>query len=349
MTDSMSIRCAQDGCTVPSGGRCLEGFHPPVDCPFYGRSAPVPAVVDPSEEEDDPVRSEGLPESGWHSLPSGLQMDASSAAAIMKQARSRVVVLAGGTESGKTTLLASLFDCFHDGTFAGFRFAGSRTLVAFEQRCHLSRLASMADRPRTPRTVLGTSGFLHLRLQSEGETGGTRDLLFWDFTGEVFQRARDSAAEARKLQVIRRADHFVLLVDGEQLVSPAARHKAASDARTLLRSLLDADVLLPHTNVQIVISKWDVIQSAGGDAPVHAFLEAFRAQIRSEFEGRIPKMDFHETAARPDTPVLPFAYGLQRLTRAWVNDPAPLQLIDSESVPPGPHVREMDRFTASEV
>lgn len=57
---------------------------------------------------------------------------------VAAQSRATVVVLLGNAGSGKTTVLAALYERFGLGPLNGHWFLGSRTLHGFEKRCHRS-------------------------------------------------------------------------------------------------------------------------------------------------------------------------------------------------------------------
>ena len=86
-------------------------------------------------------------------LYAGTELATEDTDAVTLRYPAHLIVFAGEAESGKTTVLASIYDRLSDGPFAGFRFAGSRSLLGFEQICYLNRLASGGTRPDTPRTV----------------------------------------------------------------------------------------------------------------------------------------------------------------------------------------------------
>jgi hypothetical protein len=96
-----------------------------------------------------------IPENGSKdnvSLPGTDEFTLMSASEITVAHLTRVIVVAGEADSGKTTLLASLIDRFQRGPFSDYRFAGCKTLMGFEQRCHLARLKSGGTIPDTDRT-----------------------------------------------------------------------------------------------------------------------------------------------------------------------------------------------------
>ncbi len=91
-----NLSCAREGCQVSSTDKCLEGFEPPITCPYLA-SAPVSggeaAATEPSAFVD---------------LPSGEGLTEVQASEVTRQGVTRVVVLAGPSGSGKTTILTSL-------------------------------------------------------------------------------------------------------------------------------------------------------------------------------------------------------------------------------------------------
>ena len=83
----------------------------------------------PVSEGARPVGDPGLPDSGPTSvaLSHGSELTLSEASTHARELTTRVVVLAGPVESGKTTILTSLYESFRKGPVAGHRFAGSAT------------------------------------------------------------------------------------------------------------------------------------------------------------------------------------------------------------------------------
>ena len=91
-------------------------------------------TADADQKTDDPMT--------LLDLPHGKGLKASETAAITRRALTSVVLFAGTADCGKTTLLATLHLLFQRGPFAGYNFAGSDTLVGFEDRVSLARTAS---------------------------------------------------------------------------------------------------------------------------------------------------------------------------------------------------------------
>ena len=302
--------CPRDGCQVNVTGSCLEGFDPPRTCPYLSATSSDRNSANPSES------------SAFVDLPSGEALTEQQAAEVTREAVTRVVIVAGPSGSGKTTILTSLFESFLEAPFGNFLFAGSRTLIGFERRCHDARTASGREEAHTGHTQADVVDFLHLKLlPAPGSVLGIQNLLLSDISGERFKRLRDSADAVKAMPMLKRADHFCLIVDCEKIVSPILRHAAYSDARMLLRSIVEADALSSSCKVDVVFAKWDLVISH----PEQDRVKAFIAEIRSALEALLRDVfaaKVFEIAARPTTPRVPFAFGLPTLLRYWLEEPS---------------------------
>ena len=230
----------------------------------------------------------------------------------------RLVFLAGEAESGKTTLLAAIYEKFNSGPFAGLIFGGSLTFIGWEQRCHLSRVASGAERPDTERTLGLQHRLLHLRVRDQELVDGTQDLLFTDLSGEVFKLIRDSTAECQQLGMLKRADHFVLLFDGKKLSERSTRHEAQNNGIALLRSCVDAGMVGSRSFVDVVFSKYDLILAAGHDTI--EFLGTVRETIKGRLGLKLGRLRFHNIAARPESGPTEYAFGIPELLSSWTRE-----------------------------
>ena len=244
------------------------------------------------------------------------------AARIAASARAQVLIIAGAVESGKTTLVASLFHLFQRGPFAGYLFAGSASLVGFDRRCFLARTASDREEMGTARTRPGeTRTFLHLRTRPEDLSSAATDLLVFDLSGEDYKQAKDSVGECRQLGVLRRADHFVLLVDGEQLSDIAQRQKARNEPCMLLRSCLDAGQLHEHSLVDILFTKWDLVEPEQARTEHTEFVEDVTEDFKQRFSDRVGRLRFSMIAARPTKPgPYSLGHGMADLLPSWVKE-----------------------------
>lgn len=363
--------CDQPGCKVAQSGLCMEGidlsgwnkcqhFTPSADSVDDSASdedaseEEIDADIE-DEEQTPPVPTAVL----MHSLSDGEELDMQGASEVMRAAPTRLIILAGDTDIGKSTLLACLNQCFQRGPYAGYLFARSRTLVAFERICHESRLASKRSIPDTARTMLGFGPrFLHLAVRREEGSTPPRHLLLSNLPGEDFERVRNFKDEALKMNFIHQADFFVLVLDGSQLAQPQVRAKTRTRAQQILRRLVEVGILGQHSQVDVLISKWDCLEDAlsiAEDAPAEVqeerkalreFLGDTESLFRTAFESQLGRLRFFNIAARPDlSSDLPDAYGLEQVFRTWVEDALPVRSPDSVSeVAPTSPSRESMRF-----
>jgi len=291
----------------------------------------------------------GAPGAGGHvELPRTPELNVLDAARITAAALTRVVVLAGMPGSGKTTLLASLYECLQrHPSFGGYAFAGSETLFGFERRAHAVRVG--ADVPVSDGERAGPADprpLLHLRLRKADLTGRAWDLLFADLAGGVCRLAKDSTDACERLGILRRADRVVVVVDGSRLVAPAARFGVLAGARDLLRRACDAGMLACSARVDVVVSKWDVIDALEPRARIatSSALDVMALRLREDFGARLAMLRFARAAASPaPSSTLPFGYGLAALLPAWVEESGLAVLSPDEPPPPALH-REIDRF-----
>jgi hypothetical protein len=306
----MNYSCTHEGCQVATTGKCLEGFDPPDTCPYL----PTTTISSPD------TASSGLP--AFVDLPSGEALTETQASEVTRQSLTRVVVLAGPSASGKTTILTSLFESLLEAPFGSFLFAGSRTMVGFERRCHDARTTSGRQIPHTGKTTTDTIDFLHLRLASA--TGGLRtpqSVLLSDISGERFRRLRDSTKAVQEMPMLRRADDLCIVIDGEKLADPTRRHSARNDARMLLRSLIEGRALSASCRIEVVFSKWDLLLAGAGQEPLVSLISETKKTLQ-ETAKNVGTLQFFEIAARPTNSSLPFAFGLPTLLRYWLKEPS---------------------------
>ena len=291
--------------------------------------------------------SDAATRSGYVELPRTADLDAVAGAKVTAAALTRVIVVVGPPACGKTTLLTAVYERYlRLATFGGYCFAGSETLTGFEQRCHLSRVASGLSLPETERSrpSAGTT-LLHLRLRHADLSEPARDLLFTDLPGSQFRQAKDSTESCRTMTILRRADRVVLGVDGAQLADHSQRFVMTAATRDFIRRAVDAGMLTPATRVDVVVLKWDLVEAldlaARGLAT--ATLDRLAHQLREDFSARVGGLRFARVAARPPTMALSPGYGLAELIPAWVEEGG---LPIFEHVPMvDPEVsREIDRF-----
>lgn len=207
----------------------------------------------------------------------------SEASLLTAASPTSVVVIGGSARSGKTSLMAGVFSLLHKGPIGAHSFAGSRTLAGFEQRCHLATLNSGLDEPDMERTKVSPEArFLHTNLRTAG-VPRKHQLLFCDLPGEAFRDAANNAEDCARLGILHRADNFTLLVDGKKACDLRQRQSAFTMVENLLAQCLDQSMLDASSFVQLVVSKWDLVQEAGtsSEAFAHKKLERLEEMFKS--------------------------------------------------------------------
>jgi hypothetical protein len=166
-----------------------------------------------------------------------------------------------------------------------------------------------------------------------------------EVAGETLRLARDSTEECRRLTVSRRADHFVVLVDGARLVHRQQRFAATHDPGMILRAFVDAEMLGRSTFVDVVFTKWDLVLASPAAAEVDEFATAFAEKTRLHCEARLGRLRFCRVAVRParGAPVA-YAHGLDELFGAWVEASPAFVPPPVEPIPLPDGASEFDRF-----
>lgn len=303
-----SYTCTEADCSVRTGEPPCKLGHPIAKCPnaraLGGEEADG---ATPAEEH-----ASGPPPDPTHH---GAALTWAEAGELARSSRASVVVVAALQGWGKTTLITAPLEALQAGPIGELSFAGSRTLVGFEERRHDTRTTSGRSRPRVERTYRGSDAALHLDIRRDG---GTRRLLLADIPGERFEAVRDRDDAVADVPLLGRADHLALLVDGAGLSDHSARHLTRQSARTVLRALLVSGELPRHAQVQIVLTKSDLLRP--DDEPFATESTAVLAEaVRSA--GRA--VEVVRTAALSPVRNGVTDDGVQRLLLAWTSKPPP--------------------------
>ncbi|MFV8750201.1 TRAFAC clade GTPase domain-containing protein [Nannocystaceae bacterium ST9] len=156
------------------------------------------------------------------------------------RARSIIIGVVGAHNAGKTTLLTGTYVMAQRGEqIANARFAGSRSLEAWESLAAWTRFDDAARLPsfppHTPRGFGRTPGLLHVALR--GANDELRDVLLTDAPGEWFMRwamQRDSPECEGARWTAENADGFLIVADCMNLSG-----EERGIARESTRSLID--------------------------------------------------------------------------------------------------------------
>ncbi len=273
-----------------------------------------------------------------HEMKSGKAMTVQQIARVCRQRFTPIVFMAGEISSGKTTLIASLHDSFLFGPLTGYRFAGSETLLAFEERSFESRAKSEGLIPQTPRTRYENGQeYFHLRVQRQDDTSfRNHDILFADMSGEFYERSIQRSSEAQQLHGLTRAQFLLVLLDGEKLIDLSQRQAVRTNALSFLRRCMEEQVLTDDTEVQVLISKWDSVTKLPEESQTE-ILRFIESRINEKALGRqvlVKPISSRPDPGRPDPKLL----GVKELFPGWLHSrPRPLR--QNSRVPSVTHAR----------
>ena len=312
--------CVEPGCTFDTDGVCLEGFVAGKGCPYKSQ-----------QTEGDPPESATEPNAlsdGWILLPDGYELSLDSTADITRASEAKVVVVAGESEAGKTTLITCIFEHFSVGAYGGQQFAWSDTVLAFERACYPSRISSEGEEAETERTKRLIPRFFHLQVRSEA--GKLTDLLVTDMSGEVYRRVVDNQENATSLgRFIRRADFFVLLLDGKRLASKELRQDGFRRGLLLLEALLQAQVLSKMCPVRVLIAKYDLLVPEEANENTIKFIEYVEAEYKRFGAKHFSDFTVSRISSRPKkNSSLDYGFGVDSLFSEWVTTDRPEVNVD---------------------
>jgi hypothetical protein len=187
----------------------------------------------------------------------------------LEQARSlsgrrgaRLVLLMGERSTGKTALIAMLWQQFleQDG-LDDHRLAGSRCARGLERRAHWARLSAAQPSARFPATHAEDEGVLHLRVRRPD--GRRVELLLADLAGGGFEQVREGRGLLEALPWAVRADRFAVVLDAASLSVPGESEIAVTRARRLLLALAASGAVRDSARVALVLTKADSLSESG--------------------------------------------------------------------------------------
>lgn len=314
--------CTEEGCQVLVTGKCINNL--PLDtCPHYSEEDDLEMPINSEEEsgKNDETSEEITGKIEYEEVYKGSALTIDEANKIAAKGETRLIILAGMPDVGKTTLPLTLMDLFSKSdSIADNIFAGSKTLLEFEQKGHPSKIASERSIPETWRTPIDKPKFLHLKLAPFDKPAQHLDLLITDISGETFQVLKDNDEAAREFKIALRADHFALFFDADAITDNSKRANAKTNGIGILRSLKEAQVLLPQTNIQVIFSRWDYYKEREenklqNDHYIAALKVAVKNVLSDEYN-----VEFHEVAARPkDLNKVPLGLGLKQVLKTWTD------------------------------
>lgn len=310
--------CAQAGCDAAITGVCIDKLSL-AECPNFK----FPEASSVSNEAPEAVKD--APAEDWISVGGGASLTSAQADEFVRGNRARLVALIGGPEVGKTTLIAMLYELARRRTLKRFRFLGSETLRALEERCHLSRTASGNTKPDTPHSSRRTPlAFLHLRVADQSSGLGI-DLLMSDRTGENFDDVLNEPEKVKELPELYRCENLVLLVDGELLADPDRCNDHVSRVRRLFMVLQQYGAIAPDKTVQLILTKTDLLTASAFHEEGSRRFEDLGRELNRRAGSSI-EVTMLRTAARPSQST-PSGFGLEELLTMWLEPSAEARFV----------------------
>ncbi len=228
---------------------------------------------------------------------------------------SKIYIL-GEHDSGKTTILATLFEMFQVAPFHGLYYAGSLTQIGFEKRCFYSRLASENEDADTERTKSEEFHFLHIALKSDLAEKKATHFLISDISGEKIKRAKSITKDMKDLAVISDSTHVSYVIDGEKLIDIKTRQAVLTQAKIFIRKAIDEKVLDDKTRLSVIVSKCDLLS----DIADFDFISLIENPFSLDFKGYLNEIKFLKLAVRPQSfNKFKLGHGLSDLLNLWLS------------------------------
>ena len=307
----VAIQCANPDCKIATGGRCLEGFSDATACPQYGKALVIVVSADPTPIKVTPTGVR---------LPHSQSLSVSEATRILRHGPSSVISLVGPQDSGKTSLIAGMYDLLQRGTVGGYAFAGSSTMHAFERACHDSRRDSQRDVAHMERTEGGQVLFFHLDLV--GDSAEKRAALLGNRAGEEYMDVQNGPDLAKGYPELKRSDILTILVDGAKLLDAGERHQVRAEVRLTLRAFVEVGVATASQRLAVVLTKLDAVRkSEAQTASALRYFETLLDNLRTEFSGHFADVQAFIVAASPKTTDADRGEGMAALLAYWMAEP----------------------------
>jgi len=310
-----NVQCDNPECKVAEDGRCIEG-QDLTACTHYGKAL---VIVDRPTWTTTTKPAQGV------RLPGAEALARSDAQILLRAQPCNVIAIVGPFDSGKTSLIAGVFDLFQRGPVGGFSFAGSSTLHSFERACHDTRRMSKREKAGMERTPTGDATFFHLDLVP-ANCNGKRAALLANRSGEDYMDAQSDPALAADFGEVHRADALTVLADGERLLDLGLRHQARDDICLTLRAFQETGATRPWQRLAVVLTKLDaVLKDETKSERAMQFFESVVGDVRDQFSQHFVEIESFRVAASPQSTSAARGTGMVDLLRYWMSAPARLQ------------------------
>lgn len=315
--------CSQPKCPVATTGVCLEGHKQ--GCPHLLADTAPPSEASVEVNPTEPLAPPTPEPFRFHS---GEKLSATEASRLMSSTPATMVLCAGAQWAGKTTFLARIGEMFRDGSFENFRFAGSKTLCAFERVTWLATIASGVGQPDTKRTRRGDKDtFFHVQVQTVGRDEEGMHVLISDLPGEIFPAMVATKEVCDEQLALARADHLVFFVDCGSIIDRAKRHSERGMACRFLSQVKKCRYDPATLQINVVFSRWDKVAASDNQKEHEDYCNVIETDIRQRFESAFGGLTFDRIAARPDSGSSQTNAEIQAIFGRWLTNRALLPLV----------------------
>jgi hypothetical protein len=333
-------QCKLKNCPYNADGRCVENQLP--NCPNLVPDGESKTSVPGITAADVQPKSKPPPPK-YETLYSSQKLTAAEATEILQSNCTQVVALGGMVESGKTTLLARVFEMFQSGLITTHNFVRSRTLADFDKLSWHATMESGASKASTEHTSSSENNlFLHIRVRTSRGNGTVTDLLIADIPGEIFPEAVSDEKVCLNLCALRRADHLVLFLDCDALRDVTKRDDHCGKVFAFVSRALQTGQIGKHTVLHLVISKCDVLPKDSKD--FEKFVEDTEHLFSRKFAARFGDLRCWRLAARPLHPAEPTLAEIGRIFNEWMCDGFQQATAASSPRTPNESARDFCRF-----
>lgn len=265
-------------------------------------------------------------------MPLGEALSTQDTYFVTAKEKAKLIIVVGPSESGKTTLETSLYQMFLNGPINQYYFAGSKTLQGYEERAFFTRISSGRTKPDTPRTSNGIQEqFLHIRIY-DIEAEAYCNLLFADIAGEDYEDCIANIEEMKKrFPYFKNADFFVVLLDGAQMGNIAKQRSIPENFKLMFRTIVDADLCKKDCVLQIVTSKYDLIDREDENSKdTLTYLSQIQVRLKQYFEQYFARVEFVSIAAMPKVKgKYQCGFGVDTLLNTWCHQNTILSRVEA--------------------
>lgn len=193
-------------------------------------------------------------------LSSGQALNENELYQLTARTKTHIIYVLGPVGSGKTTFESMIYAFFLKNIDKNLLFAGSETLVGFEERLNCLRTKSGNSNAQMERTNKNERRcFLHLNLL-DLSLDCYHNIVFSDMSGETFENCNSNRSNMEQdLSYLDMAQNVVLFMDGEALLDNSERQGSVMKIKSFLKTFKSSKFYNKKTNIDIIISKNDII------------------------------------------------------------------------------------------